>query len=121
MKPVTRRTFLAAAAAATLRPATAGPPAVVTEVTGVLGSSSSLVELKDGSLLANDGRTSRDGGATWSAPRTFDTGVAGAGLLRLESGAIALVSQLGYAAGHVWLSRDEGTSWQSAGPIRTPG
>ncbi len=44
-------------------------PAGVVEVTGVLGIGNSLVELKDGSLLTNDGRTSQDGGKTWSAPQ----------------------------------------------------
>src|SRR5436305_15277642 len=99
MNPLTRRTFLAAATAAAILPESpaAEPPAGVREITGVLGSFNSLVELADGSLLSNDGRASRDGGATWSAPRSFGDGVAGAGLLRLKRGALPLVSQLGYA------------------------
>ncbi|HEY1377577.1 MAG TPA: sialidase family protein, partial [Gemmataceae bacterium] len=86
-----------------------------------LGSANSLVELADGSLLSNDGRVSRDGGRTWTDPRPFGGGASGAGLLRLRSGALALVSQVGYAAGKLWLSRDDGKSWSLAGTIRTPG
>jgi hypothetical protein len=101
--------------------ATAAPPAGVAEIVGVLGGQNSLVELKDGSLLSNDGRSSNDGGRTWTAPRSFGDGVAGAGLLRLQSGALALVSQLGYSSGKVWLSRDEGQTWTLQGTIATPG
>src|SRR5262245_28748319 len=119
---INRRTFLAAGAAAVGGAALATDlPTGVREITGVLGSFNSLVELKDGSILSNDGRLSRDDGLTWTAPRSFGDGVAGAGLLRLKSGALALVSQLGYASGKLWLSRDEGTSWQLAGTIRSPG
>ncbi len=96
-------------------------PEGVQEVVGVLGGFNSLVELKDGSLLSNDGRLSRDGGKTWTGPRAFGPGISGAGLLRLQSGALALVSQVGYASGRLWLSRDEGKSWSLAGAIRTPG
>ncbi len=128
-----RRTFLgvgAAVAGVALLTDSSGagapPPARrlpdgVHEVVGVLGSSSSLVELKDGSLLTNDGRTSHDGGRSWTAPRAFGEGITGAGLLRLRSGKLALVSQLGYAAGNLWLSGDEGKSWKPAGAITTPG
>ena len=40
---------------------------MVMEVVDILGINGSLVELKDGALLTNDGRISRDGGETWSA------------------------------------------------------
>ncbi len=43
----------------------AAPPGVV-ELVGVLGIDSSLVALKDGALLSNDGRISSDGGMTWT-------------------------------------------------------
>jgi hypothetical protein len=91
------------------------------EVVGVLGINNSLVELKGGSLLSNDGRLSKDGGRTWPPPRQFGPGVAGAGIMRLASGALALISQVGYADGRMWLSRDEGKTWQPAGPIKVPG
>ena len=91
------------------------------EIVGVLGIGNSLVELKNGSLLANDGRTSADAGRTWSAPKSFGTGVAGTGLFRLASGALALVAPVGYAEGRMWLSCDEAETWPEAGPIKTPG
>jgi hypothetical protein len=96
-------------------------PEEAREIVGVLGINNSLVELKDGSLLSNDGRLSKDGGRTWTAPRPFGTGVAGAGIMRLASGALALVSQVGYADGRMWLSRDEGKTWGLAGPMKVPG
>jgi len=71
-------------------------------------SINSVVELKDGSLLANNGRISKDGGKTWSEPRLFGQGVGGEGLLRLKSGAIALTTA---SDGRVWFSRDEGKTW----------
>src|SRR5262249_35858760 len=119
---INRRTFLAASAAAVGGAALGAElPAGVREVTGVLGSFNRLVGPKGGSPLSHDGRLSRDDGLTWTAPRSFGDGVAGAGFLRLKSGALALVSQIGYASGKIWLSRDEGASWQLAGTIRTPG
>jgi hypothetical protein len=120
---VTRRSFLGTAVAgATILAESQGElPAGVKEVVGVLGGFNSLAELKDGSLLSNDGRISGDNGLTWTGPRSFGDGIAGVGLLRLQSGALALVSQLGYAGGKVWLSRDEGQSWALSGAIATPG
>ena len=80
------------------------PPAGVTELTGL--GLSSLVELQDGSLLGTNGQVSTDGGQTWSEPRPFGEGIGGNGLVRLQSGAIAL-----YGAPKLWLSRDEGQTW----------
>jgi hypothetical protein len=135
MKPhsMSRRTFIHASAAAAGTAigldATAGQdppksrplPDGAWELVGVLGMNSSLVELKDGSLLANDGRLSADCGKSWTAPRPFGEAIAGAGIMRLNSGMLALVSPVGYAAGKVWLSPDEGATWKLAGPISTPG
>lgn len=90
-------------------------PAGVTEVTdtGVY----SLVELKDGSLLGDNGRLSSDGGRTWSAPKSFGdhvtadpAGAVGNGIMRLQSGALALSN-----GGNIWLSQDEGVSWETGG------
>ena len=62
------------------------------EVVGV--GFNSLVELKDGSLLSNDLRVSTDGGKTWAAyPSTG--GASGAGIMRLKSGSLAIVSPVG--------------------------
>lgn len=131
--PFSRRTFLeigtVAAGVALLSDVRgADPPAKerslpdgVHEIVGVLGGGNSLVALTDGSLLSNDGRTSHDGGKSWTTPRPFGEGIAGVGLLRLRSGALALSSQVGYARGQLWLSRDDGKSWALAGPIKTPG
>ncbi len=121
------RAIVAAAILALTAPSAHGQPKAKPlpegslEVVGVLGINNSLVELKDGSLLSNDRRRSADGGRTWTAPQPFGKGAAGAGIMRLASGALALVSQVGYADGRVWLSRDEGKTWQPAGAIKVPG
>ena len=71
-----------------------------------------LIELKDGSLLADNGRISRDGGKTWGEPRDFAVeeperrGAVGTGLIRLQSGKIAYSG-----GGCVWISKDEGATW----------
>ena len=89
------------------------------EVTGVLGMDSSLVELKDGSLLTNGGAGSVDGGKTWSEPRSFGEGVAGNSIMRLNSGSLALTSGQ-YQTGKMWVSRDEGLTWEPRGVVKTP-
>src|SRR6185503_21220413 len=91
------------------------------EVVGVLGINGSLVQLRDGSLLANDGRVSRDGGRTWSDPRPFGDGISGTGLLRLASDELTLIAPAGYGAARAWVSRDEAKTWRDAGAIAVPG
>jgi hypothetical protein len=86
-----------------LVPRVSPPPGMIEHIG--LGINS-VVALKDGSVLANNGSISRDGGKTWSAPRKFDGGAAGDGLVRLQSGAIALTK-----GPRLWISRDEGASW----------
>ena len=83
------------------------PPEGVTELVGL--GINSLVELKDGSLLANNGRVSTDGGLTWNEPLPLGEGVSGNGLARLQSGALALTS-----GEHIWLSKDEGKTWDQS-------
>ena len=77
----------------------------------------SIVPLKDGTVLANNGRRSSDQGKSWSEPRAFGPGVRGDGLVRLASGAILLTQQppnlhkVHLPTLHV--SRDEGNTWQT--------
>jgi hypothetical protein len=103
------------------------PPEVV-ELIGVLGIGNSLVELKDGSLLSNDGRISRDGGKTWSPPHTFAPGIAGSQIMRLKSGKLLLtnggrriwMAEVPSEAG-IWLSKDEGKTWGTPRAIQQIG
>ena len=92
------------------------PPDGVTELVGSLGIGNSLVELKDGTLLSNDGRTSKNGGRKWTGPRPFGNGAAGSGIMRLKSGKLCLSNTT-----HLWLSRNEGRTWGKARPIRQLG
>ncbi len=82
------------------------PPEGVVEIVGT--GVSSLVELPDGSLLAQNGSTSSDGGRTWSEPRSVGDGVDGNGLTCLNSGAIALTSD-----DRIWISQDNGETWDA--------
>lgn len=79
------------------------PPPGVVEIVGL--EFHSLVELKDGSLLANNGQRSTDGGLTWSEPRSFGEGIEGIGLIRLQSGRLALTGNT------ICFSEDEGKTW----------
>ncbi len=104
------------------------PPKVlpngVVEVVGL--GCRSLIELKDGSLLASNGRVSADGGLTWTEPRPFaaegaeDISPYGTSLLRLNSGALALVyrgqGDTDATGAKMWLSEDESNTW---GPPRS--
>src|SRR5262245_28241899 len=66
-------------------------------------------ELKDGTLLATNGRVSRDGGKNWSSPRSFGEGITGNRLSRIKSGALLLGSFDN--SPRLWRSSDEGASW----------
>ena len=66
-------------------------------------------ELKDGSLLATNGRISRDSGKSWSPPRSFGEGIAGNRLSRTKSGALLLSSFDN--SPRLWISSNEGASW----------
>lgn len=90
------------------------PPKGVVELVGIGGSvdAGSLVELGDGSLLMYDGRRSTDGGETWTEPQSFGAGISGSGILRLQSGAIALSNGSG-----IWLSGDEGKTWRQGAEV----
>jgi len=73
------------------------PPEGVVEIVGVAGTGSSLVGLKDGSLMVIKGgsyRISKDAGITWGESRSFGQGASGNGIVRLKSGALALMRNL---------------------------
>jgi hypothetical protein len=96
-------------------------PGGVIEVVGALGRGWSLVELKDGSLMAvsrSQFRISNDDGATWSGTKPLPGNIGGtaSGILRLKSGALAV-----YSDSHVWRSRDEGKTWDKGSPIKMLG
>jgi len=93
------------------------PPEGVVQVVGKLGRGWSLVELKDGSLMAvADGyRISNDDGVTWSDVKPFPDPISARssdgsdwrlGIIRLKSGSLAV-----YNARQMWLSHDEGKTW----------
>ena len=87
-------------------------PDGVVEVTGVLEARfDSLVELKEGSLLANNGQLSSDGGKSWSETRSFGEGIEGTGLLRLKSGKLALTGNT------IHFSEDEGKTWAQSAEV----
>ncbi len=92
------------------------PPEGVVEVVGVLGHPDGLVELRDGTLLSSAGRTSRDGGVTWTRPRSFGRGMRDLGVQRMRSGKLTLCDSK-----QLWLSRDDGKTWGKPRAIRTMG
>lgn len=90
------------------------------EVVGILGTGSSLVELKDGSLLANDGRVSTDGGLTWGKPRPLGGArLSAAGIMRLNSGELMLAESNDTGLARLWISEDEGKTWRIQGAVKT--
>jgi len=99
------------------------PPDGVVELVGKIGRGWSLVELKDGSLMAvaEGYLVSSDDGVTWSEVKSFaapicegsrDSSDWSLGIIRLKSGALAI-----YNAKHIWRSEDEGKSWDQGSPV----
>jgi hypothetical protein len=80
-------------------------PDRVIETTNLRPNFQSLVELKDGSLLANNGQVSTDESKSWSEPHSFGEGIEGVGLIRLQSGKLALTGN------RIHFSEDEGKTW----------
>jgi len=102
------------------------PPEGVTELVGIgSGEGTSLVELADGSLLLveyGQRRISTDGGETWSDAEPLSTaGMSGTGILRLNSGALALsASGSDFSAtppAQMWISNDEAETWSDPLPV----
>ena len=95
------------------------PSEGVTEVVGSIGRGWSLASLRSGELMAAGGpncRISTDDGLTWSKAQRFPDGIAGDGLIRLKSGALAL-----YNTKQIWLSHDEGETWNAGSSINMLG
>ena len=91
------------------------PPAEVLEFPDL--DIASLVELKDGSLLASNGRRSPDGGRTWSEPCPLAGGLDAAswgGFCRLQSATLAVTGNSHAQEPVIWLSSDEGQSFGEA-------
>ena len=69
------------------------PPPGVVELVGVGGIDHGLIERKDRSLMMVGGgscRASTDGGRIWGPAKPLGKGIAGTGIIRLASGALAL-------------------------------
>lgn len=95
------------------------PPEGVTEIVGIIGRGWSLVELKNGALMAVGGnvcRISTDDGLIWSETKPLPDGVKGNGIIRLKSGALAIYNET-----QMCLSPDEGETWSAASPIEMLG
>jgi len=104
------------------------PPEGVIEVVGELGRGWSLVELKNGSLMAAGRmhgaagyRISHDDGTIWSDWKPFPNPVSGhrLGVLRLQSGALAVYTWRVHETEKtkIWLSHDEGKTFGEGRPI----
>ncbi len=87
-------------------------PEGVAEITGI-SAGGGIVGLEDGSLILAQGgkyRISTDGGLTWGEPQTLNEELGANGLIRLQSGALAIY---GTKDGN-WCfssSPDEGKTW----------
>ena len=95
------------------------PPTGVTEVVGIIGRGWSMTPLKSGALMATGGanyRISTDDGLTWSEAQHFPDGIQGDGIMRLKSGVLVL-----YNPKQMWLSHDEGETWDAGSPINMLG
>ena len=85
------------------------PDGVVEVTAGLEADFGSIVELDDGSLLANNGQVSKDGGESWSKARPVGEGQElTRGLLRLKSGKLALTGNT------IRFSEDEGKTWSES-------
>ena len=87
-------------------------PAGVFEVKGI-SAGGGIVQRPDGTLMLAQGRSfwvSADGGRTWTAPKPLGSAIGAGGLIRLQSGALAIYG--GKAGGNYFsASADEGVTW----------
>ncbi len=87
-------------------------PGGVVEVAGI-GANGGIVGRADGAVILAQGQTlrvSRDGGATWGDPRPLQAPFGAGGLIRLQSGALAIYGRTG---GNYCFSSsdDDGETW----------
>lgn len=112
------------------RPAFKPVPPGVVELTGVK-SDGGIVELHDGTLMLAQGggindqsaeapayRISQDRGRTWSTPQPLNSPIGVGGLIRLQSGALAIYGRKFAKGSSPWeyyfsASTDEGKTWKS--------
>jgi hypothetical protein len=105
------------------------PPGVV-ELTGI-SADGGIVELKDGSLMHAYGggiydsgqkgpvyKISKDGGRTWTAPQPLNSEIGVGGMIRLQSGRLAIYGRKNGKDTSPWnyyfgTSTDEGKTWSS--------
>lgn len=100
-------------------------PEGVVELTG-FSTDGSIIEAKDGSLMLIQGdgvfesgqdaptrRISKDGGKTWSDPEPLKAEMGAGGVIRLQSGALAMYGGKSNAVGtvHFCTSQDDGATW----------
>ena len=105
----------------------------VVEVSDEGGSDGDIVELKDGTLMLAQGggifeswhpgpvyRTSRDGGKTWTRSRPLSCDMGVGGMLRLQSGALAIYGRKTRDGADLYFatSRNDGKTWTR--PVRIP-
>jgi len=121
--------LVGASGSAEAKPAFTPVPEGVVELVGY-SQNGGIVELKDGSLMMGSGgswsqpgdnyRISQDGGRTWGGSQPLNAQIPANGLIRLQSGALAI-----YGKGEGWPPRwyfssslDEGKTW--APPVLIP-
>ncbi|MFV1966248.1 MAG: sialidase family protein [Pirellulaceae bacterium] len=115
------------------RPTFLPVPEGVVELTG-FAADGGIVEAKDGSLMLIQGgglfetgqtaptrRVSTDGGKTWSAPTPLKADMGAGGVIRLQSGALAMYGTKGKLGGscHFCTSPDDGQTWTAPVNIGT--
>ncbi len=87
-------------------------PEGVVELTG-FSADGGIVELNDGSLMLAQGysyRISQDGGQTWGDAQPLNAEIGAAGIIRLQSGALAIYGKKG-DGWYFSSSPDEGKTW----------
>lgn len=119
-----------AASSLVARPRFLQPPDGVVEITGI-GGDGGIVQLQNGSLMLAQGggihetasrspvfRLSSNGGKTWTSRRPLASEVGAGGMVRLQSGVLAMYGEKDGAV-YFTSSRDDGKVWSPG--VRIPG